>query len=252
MKSVPQTRPSKPARAFATLGIAVALGGAVALALAGLGYRWGWWPLPGAFAVLRIGAYAAGGGGLAALLAAAWTRGHGARRLTVLALLAGLVGVAAASLPLLQLRTAKSVPPIHDITTDPADPPPFQAVLALRAGAANGVDYGGEAVAARQRAAYPDIAPIKLNLPPADAFTRALDAARAMGWKVVRADMAQGAIEATDRTFWFGFTDDIAVRVRADGADSIVDIRSLSRVGRSDVGANARRIRAFRDRLMEH
>lgn len=230
----------------------MALGGAAALALAGVGYRWGWWPLPIAFAILRSGTYAAGGSGLAALFAAAWAGRSGRRGLALLTLVAGIVGMAAAALPLLQLRTAKSVPPIHDITTDPGDPPLFQAVLALRAGAANGVDYGGEAIAAQQREAYPDIAPIKLNLAPAEAFARALDGARALGWTIVRADPAQDAIEATDRTFWFGFTDDIAVRVRADGTGSIVDIRSLSRVGRSDVGANARRIRAFRDRLTGH
>jgi len=165
--------------------------------------------------------------------------------------MAGVIGLGAAALPLLQLRTAKSVPPIHDITTDPSDPPVFEAVLPLRMGAANGVEYGGNTVAAQQRAAYPDILPIRLDAAPSQAFARALDAARAMGWAIAAADPARGVIEATDRTLWFGFKDDIAVRVRANGTGSVIDVRSLSRIGRSDVGTNARRIRAYRDQLAE-
>lgn len=230
-------------------GPVAALAGAASLALAGLGYRWGWWALPDAFAILRVGLFTAGGGALAALAGAAWTWRRGARDLAALALVASVIGLGAASLPLLQLRVAKSVPPIHDITTDPADPPVFDAVLPLRAGAANSAEYGGVIIAAQQHAAYPDILPIRLDAAPAQAFARALDAARAMGWTIAAADPARGIIEATDQTFWFGFKDDIAVRVRAGGAGSVVDVRSLSRVGRSDVGTNARRIRAYRARL---
>ncbi|MCX7353705.1 MAG: DUF1499 domain-containing protein [Alphaproteobacteria bacterium] len=244
-----QLRPSKAARAVAAVGVIVALASAGALALAGFGYRWGWWPLPDAFAILRVGTFVAGGGALVALIGAAWSWRRGARALAALALVAGVIGLGAASLPLLQLRTAKSVPPIHDITTDPVDPPAFEAVLPLRAGAANSAAYGGDAIAAQQHAAYPDIVPIRLDAAPTQAFTRALDAARAMGWMIVTADPARGTIEATDQTLWFGFKDDIAVRVRADGAGSVVDVRSLSRIGRSDVGTNARRIRSYRERL---
>ncbi len=245
---MPPSRPSKAARAIAVIGIAVALAGAAALALAGLGYRWGWWALPDAFALLRTATFVAGGGGLIAMIGAAWTWRRGSRGTAVLALVVGAIGLVAASLPLLQLRTAKSVPPIHDITTDPTDPPVFEAVLPLRAGAANSTDYGAD-IAAQQHAAYPDIVPIRMDVAPAQAFTRALDAARAMGWSIVAADPARGILEATDQTLWFGFKDDIAVRVRADGSGSVVDVRSLSRVGRSDVGTNARRIRAYRERL---
>lgn len=244
-----QLRPSKPARAIAATGLALALGGATALAVAAFGYRWGWWPLPDAFAILRTGTYVAGGGALIALLGAVWNWRRGTRRLAALAAVAGLIGLGAAALPLLQFRIAESVPPIHDITTDPSDPPAFEAVLPLRAGAANSAEYGGDAVAAQQHAAYPDILPIRLDAAPAQAFARALDAARAMGWAIVAADPARGIIEATDQTLWFGFKDDIAVRVRADGVGSVVDVRSLSRIGRSDVGTNARRIRAYRERL---
>lgn len=246
---VDQSRPSKAARAIAATGLVIALAGAASLALAGFGYRWGWWPLPGAFAMLRTGTYVAGGGVLVALLGAVWSWRRGMRALAALATVAGVIGLGAAALPLLQLRTVKSAPPIHDITTDPSDPPAFEAVLPLRAGATNGVEYGGDTLATQQRAAYPDILPVRLDAAPSQAFARALDAARAMGWAIAAADPARGMIEATDRTLWFGFKDDIAVRVRADGTGSVVDIRSLSRIGRSDVGTNARRIRAYRDRL---
>lgn len=244
-------RASKAARAVAAAGVAVALAGAASLALAGFGFRWGWWPLPDAFAILRTGTFVAGGGALLAMVGGAWNWRRGARALAALALVAGMIGLAAAMLPLLQLRTANNVPRIHDITTDPTDPPQFEAVLPLRAGAANSAEYGGADTAAQQHAAYPDIVPIRMDAAPSQAFARALDAARAMGWTIVAADPAHGTIEATDQTLWFGFKDDVVIRVRADGAGSVIDVRSLSRIGRSDVGTNARRIREYRDRLTE-
>jgi uncharacterized protein (DUF1499 family) len=86
---------------------------------------------------------------------------------------------------------------------------------------------------------------LHLDAPPAQAFDRALAAARAMGWEIVASDPAQGRIEATATTFWFGFKDDIVVRIAAESAGSRLDVRSLSRIGKSDVGANARRIRDY-------
>jgi uncharacterized protein (DUF1499 family) len=86
---------------------------------------------------------------------------------------------------------------------------------------------------------------LHLDAPPAQAFDRALAAARAMSWEIVASDPAQGRIEATATTFWFGFKDDIVVRIAAEGAGSRLDVRSLSRIGKSDVGANARRIRDY-------
>jgi uncharacterized protein (DUF1499 family) len=92
---------------------------------------------------------------------------------------------------------------------------------------------------------------LALKLPPNQAFDRALERAREMGWEIVDANPAHGRIEATATTFWFGFKDDVVVRVSADEAGSLIDVRSLSRVGRSDVGANARRIRCYLDGLSE-
>ena len=160
--------------------------------------------------------------------------------------LAGLVlGVIAAGLPLHSITTARHSP-IHDVSTDTINPPQFVAVLPLRAAtkAANSTDYDAR-TAQLQKETYPDIGPLHLDAPPAQAFDRALAAARGSGWEIVASDPAQGRIEATATTFWFGFKDDVVVRIAAEGAGSRLDVRSLSRIGRSDVGANARRIRDY-------
>ena len=70
-----------------------------------------------------------------------------------------------------------------------------------------------------------------------------------MGWEVVAADPAAGRIEAVATTFWFGFKDDIVVRVAPAGAGSLIDARSKSRVGVGDLGTNAQRLRAYLERL---
>lgn len=144
--------------------------------------------------------------------------------------------------------------PIHDISTDLADPPSFSdEVVAIRSAEAeaNSLDLvnkrtpDGRPFAEVQREAYPDIAPVETSLPPERAFELALAAAHERGWRVNRVDPPAGEIEAVSRTFWFGFADDIAIRVRHNGAGSRVDVRSVSRVGRSDLGANAARLRPY-------
>ena len=141
-------------------------------------------------------------------------------------------------------------PLIHDITTDTTDPPRFSVLAALRAKTPNGTEYGGPAVAAAQAAAYPDIKPVLLAVRPATAFERAFAAARGMGWTIAAADPAAGIIEATDTTRWLRFKDDIVIRVRPSDSGSRIDARSVSRVGRGDFGANAKRIRQFLSRLI--
>ena len=160
--------------------------------------------------------------------------------------LVGLVlGRIAAGMPINSINTARHSP-IHDVSTDTANPPQFVAVLPLRATAkaANTTDYDAK-TAQLQKETYPDIGPLHLDAPPAQAFDRALAAARGMRWEIVASDPAQGRIEATATTFWFGFKDDIVVRIAAEGSGSRLDVRSLSRIGKSDVGANARRIRDY-------
>ena len=109
----------------------------------------------------------------------------------------------------------------------------------------NGPEYGGEKIAQQQKAGYPDIQPLIVNDPPERAFERALAAARGMDWEIVAAVPAEGRIEATATTRWFRFKDDIIVRVKPEGAGSRIDVRSKSRIGRSDLGTNAKRIRAY-------
>jgi uncharacterized protein (DUF1499 family) len=135
--------------------------------------------------------------------------------------------------------------PIHDITTDTEDPPPFVALYALRQTTFNGPGYGGEKIARIQKAAYPDIQPLDLADDPARAFERALHAARGMGWRIVAAVPEEGRIEATATTPLLRFKDDVVIRVRSRGAGSRIDARSKSRLGKSDLGANAKRIRAY-------
>lgn len=221
---------------------------AALLLVAGPGTRMDWWSFRTGFQLLRWAAYLGMGvAGLAVLLLFV-PRARPQRGALVAAL---LVGLAVAWVPWNGMRQARSLPPIHDISTDTADPPAFVAVLPLRADAPNSAEYEGEAIAQAQREGYPDLGPVLVSLPAGEAFARALAEARAMGWEIVDAEPASGRIEATDTTFWFGFKDDVVVRVRPDGAGSRIDVRSVSRVGGSDVGANAARIRAYTERLQD-
>ncbi|MGD8810919.1 MAG: DUF1499 domain-containing protein [Gammaproteobacteria bacterium] len=148
----------------------------------------------------------------------------------------------------LMLANEATPPPgemINDITTDLDDPPVFKAVIPLRPPGSNPIEYGGPAVAARQREAYPDIGPIFSALEPEAAFQKAFETAEALGWKIVSGDMQAGVIEAVDTTRFFRFRDDVIIRIRANEDGTRVDLRSRSRLGRSDLGKNARRIRSF-------
>jgi uncharacterized protein (DUF1499 family) len=216
------------------------------LLLAGPTVRLGLWDFGTGFTLLRWAAYL-GLISVAVALATLLTRTR--RRPVLLQVAALLVGGCVAFVPWRWLQQARRVPPIHDISTDLEHPPEFVAVLPLRAGAPNPAVYGGPEVAAAQRTGYPDLQPLMVHLAPGPAFARALASARAMGWTLVAADSAAGRIEATATTSWFGFKDDIVIRVEPDPAGSRVDVRSVSRVGESDVGTNARRIRAYLARL---
>jgi uncharacterized protein (DUF1499 family) len=165
------------------------------------------------------------------------------------AAIALVLGIAAAAPPLYLYTQVQQLPKIHDITTNPDDPPAFEAVLPLRQGARNAVDYP-PSTAAEQRKGYPDIAPLLLPLAPPQAFERAVLVARAMGWDIVASTPERLRLEATDTTLLFGFKDDIVVRITPHAGGSVVDVRSLSRVGGSDFGTNARRVRAYLGRLL--
>jgi len=237
------------------LVVIVALVAALVAALmvvgAGPAYRMQMLDLRDAFSLIRWGAWTGLGAGLVALAGGWLTRPGTQSRGFALAVAGVVIGGVAFGVPFALVQGARAAPPIHDITTDTGHPPQFVAATALRSGAPNGVDYGGEAIAQQQRAAYPDIVPVVLAEPPGHAFERALAAARGLGWDIVAAVPQEGRIEATDTTAWFGFKDDIVVRVTADAAGSRIDVRSVSRLGRSDLGKNAKRIRAYLARLRE-
>lgn len=146
-------------------------------------------------------------------------------------------------------------PPIHDISTDVEYPPEFVALLYQRDGSTNPPSYDGPnrvffdgrsyTTVQLQKKYYEDIHTIGQLMPPERLFTRALAAARAMGWTIVAVAPDEGRIEATQTSFFFGFTSDIVIRVKPSGMGARLDIRSKSRVGEADGGANARNIRGF-------
>jgi uncharacterized protein (DUF1499 family) len=234
--------------AWASIALAVAAGGAELMA--GVGYRLHWWRAGTGIYTVGIGAIAAIAACVIALAALfiAWLAG--VRRAMVTAGIGAVLGVLLAAPPLMMWRQAATVPPIHDISTDTENPPRFSAILPLRAGAPNGVEYSAE-VAAQQKAAYPDIEPAWLPQSPARAFDLADRAARSMGWDVVAVSPPDLRIEATATTRLFGFQDDVVVRISPAPKGSRVDVRSVSRVGKSDIGANAGRIRAYLKKLTD-
>jgi uncharacterized protein (DUF1499 family) len=165
-----------------------------------------------------------------------------------------------------------SLPFIHDITTDTQDPPTFGVVIMAERdamdGGSNTVDYSGKRaptpekdadgqpvmklVSALQTQAYPEIRTLVLSEAPDVAFGRAEQVARDLGWAIKESDAATGRIDATDTTFWYGFKDDVSIRLRpAQGGGTRIDVRSTSRVGGSDIGANAARIKSFLDGMAE-
>ncbi len=159
------------------------------------------------------------------------------------------------------LRTkAGKLPPIADITTDTQSPPTFSETIATRRTknqCSNTLDYMGKTfgqdktlVSAAQVKAYPDIRTLVFAKPTKAVFDKALAAAKSMGWDIVSHSEDTGIIEATATSFWYGFSDDVIIRIGpADGGGSLLDIRSISCVGRSDIGVNAARIRKFRGKL---
>ena len=229
------------------VGLVLAVVAMTLLALGPIGWRAGWWHFRVAFFYLMPWA---GYFGIAAVavstLPLVFGRAVIGWRGVAIGIVACIAGGLAAYTPLHYYAVRGRYPPIDDITTDTVNPPAFVAVVAARlAEGDNPATYRGVGIAQQQRRAYPDIAPLALAIPPAQAFSHALDAAQRMGWTIVDRDPVTGRIEANDRSRWFGFTDDIVIRIVASGAGSRIDMRSSSRHGRSDFGVNAARIRAY-------
>jgi uncharacterized protein (DUF1499 family) len=242
------TRRPEPRAPAASL--LLALTAFLLLIVAVIGWRAGLWDYPVSLIVLLpLAILASLAAVIAGLLAVLRLRrlAPGRRAMALIGLLLGAVLLA---LPAAKIAAGAGKPRINDISTDTDDPPAFRAVLAARAAEnAATAEYGGAALAAVQKAAYPDIVPLRLARSPVVAFAAALAAAQASGFDIVATEPASGRIEATQKSFWFGFSDDVVIRIRADGAGSLVDVRSESRQGVGDSGVNAARIRVYLTRL---
>lgn len=162
---------------------------------------------------------------------------------------AAVVGVLLSLIPLVfigsQVVTARSVPPIHNISTDTVNPPSFDKIVALRGDSANPHIYDAVALAELQAAAYPKVTTMLTSDSLDEAHAKALAAVSALGWELVNDDRAKGIIEATETTAIWAFKDDVIIRIALKGKQTAVDLRSVSRVGQSDLGANAKRIKRF-------
>lgn len=140
--------------------------------------------------------------------------------------------------------TGGDAPRIHDITTDTSDPPIFVTAAAKRGAGANTLDIKPEVIE-QQKAAYPDLGTLHTSLDADAAYMRALQVAQELGWEIYHEDRTGGVIEAVDTTPIMGFKDDVVIRVSSAADGTQVDLRSVSRIGQGDIGANAERIRRF-------
>jgi uncharacterized protein (DUF1499 family) len=236
------TSPANPSKlAWAALVLAVLP--ALAALAAGYAHRTGALSFQTGFAVLRWGAWIAAAGAVLGIVALVRAATGARRRGWGPGLVALLVGAGFVAVPAYYYLVLPAVPRIHDISTDTDHPPAFVAVVPLRAGYPNPVDYDGPEIAAQQKQAYPDLATLHLAKPPAEVFAAALNTAQSLGFEIVNATPPEGRIEASQRSFFFGFVDDVVIRLEPDGTGTKVDVRSKSREGRSDFGVNAARIR---------
>lgn len=225
--------------------------------LSGTGYKVDWLTLKVAFKMLEWALYtgaAAAALGLAGLIFS---------EQKVLSLAVVVAGAGVGLFILMQVLTAGKVPMIHDISTDTENPPQFVEIVALRGEKANSLDYANKtAPVARgsketksnrelQEGFYTDIKSLDLEIGTGPCHALAAKVAEDQGWEMVNVDAETLIIEATDTTFWFGFKDDVIIRITGDTMSCRVDMRSVSRVGMSDVGVNADRIAVYMARLKE-
>ena len=238
-------RPQRLASVVSTLAVSLAVVSLMLLAAAPLGWRLQLLPLRVSFTLLMGAGLVGKGAALLAALGLVLARRSLSWMRVVLLSCVVLLGLIFTYVPW-HLRQ-EHTPPINDITTDTTNPPAIVAALPARqAERAVSAVYGGPPVAQMQKAAFPDIGPVILAMPISRAFDLALNTAGSMpGWNIIAADAHSFRIEATQASFWFGFTDDIVIRVTEDGTSSRIDIRSHSRRGRGDLGVNAARIRKY-------
>jgi len=214
----------------------------------GYGYQWDIWPLGLAFTLLRYSAYAAIAVSVISLISIWFLRKSRARAISYAVIAFLFTGIISGTALYWQHR-AQSVPPIHDITTDFDNPPEFVAMVRLRADAPNPHEYDAEQ-ASSQRQAYPQIEPLYIDYELQEVMDVAVMIVTQRGWELVAINRNDGRIEATEKLPWFGFKDDVVLRfIEDEEGHTRVDMRSKSRVGRSDLGVNARRIHQFLNEL---
>ncbi|MEZ7503339.1 DUF1499 domain-containing protein [Psychrobacter sp. Arc29] len=212
------------------------------VALAGPLYKFDVIDLATAFAGFKFGLFA----GIAALVLLAIQLLFKRNTASIgSALISAVLAITAIAIPLSMMNTAKNVPPIHDISTDLVNPPAFVAIAPLRADAPNPAAYDGIETAEQQRIGYPDLQTLRYDQTQPELIAATTQAIENLGWELVNIDTDKGIVEATDTTAWFGFKDDVVVRVTDNENERLVDIRSKSRIGGSDLGKNAARIHGF-------
>jgi len=221
--------------------------GGLAVLIAPMAHRFGWIGLVQAFSLLILGVLVIITACVIALSVTVFYHriptGKRQRWVTLFIALVVLV------IPVSSVVGALGAPAIHDITTDTEAPPQFDAIVPLRGTTSNSLEYGGVELANTQREAYPDIRSLIATQPPQDSFELVMNVVRDLGWEIISSDYQAGRIEAIDTTFWFGFKDDVVVRIKSQADGSRIDVRSVSRVGVGDLGKNAFRIREFLRRL---
>lgn len=245
-----QQRPkSRWPKALAWLSVLPLVAAALLMAGAGPAYRLQWIGLGEAFNLLRNGVYGATAAvalSVLVLLISVITRRGGTAVVAIGVLMAT---AALLYMPWQQWQRAQQAPVIHDITTDTQNPPAFVALSDEREASPNGLVYPGAATAEQQQAAYPNVQPLVVEAPATTVLAAVQAEVEAAGWEI--AEITPDRLEATAVTRWFGFKDDVVIRLTEQGDSTQVDMRSASRLGASDVGTNALRIETFLNALQE-
>ena len=229
--------------------LAVAIVAAALLPLGPLGAKLGVWGFPIGLLSLAVAMGLAALGvviGVVALIAANKRNLFSARKPIYIAMVINAVVIVFMGN---QFFGAQSVPPIHNISTDVDDPPQFDQIVAIRGEQSNPLELDAALIGPLQEEFYPWLETYRTEQAGQEVFDKAVQVVQDMGLELVKADADAGLVEATATTFWFGFKDDVAIRIRPDGTGSAVDVRSISRVGVGDLGANANRIREILERL---
>jgi len=227
------------------VGLITTIIGSLSVFFAGYGYQLDWWSFRGGFKIIPWGTGSAVLGGVITTLGFFILKNRTRIQIGI-----GLLGILISATALFNLgywynETKKGYPPIHDITTDTDNPPSFVVIKELRKDAPNPAAYQGQKIANTQNSFYSGLETIELNADFDQAFDLALENVKKMPWTIVAEDRNEGRIEAYHKLAWFGFIDDVVIRVDSSSNKSLIDIRSKSRIGRGDLGVNAKRIRKY-------